>query len=298
MEVFLFIHMLRSVGSRAGGVLTALAMAAALWTPANAATTNVALPASIAKAGVIRVGSHINYPPAEFYPPGSHQVVGFEYDLMEAVGKKLGVKMEWTDTPFAGIIPALNAGRFDIIVTAMSDTPEREQRISYVDYFLAGSSILVKKGNPEKIRSIADLCGKPVDVELATSEDRQLKAASQECVAKGKPAIKLLEFDSDSGAFEQLKIGRSVAHVTDFPVAAYLASSEAAGNAYEVAGNQFDVSPYGIGIRKDQPQLVKAIQAALQAVIDDGEYAKILKKWNVSQGAVKQAEINGGAHYK
>ncbi|TAM78479.1 ABC transporter substrate-binding protein [bacterium] len=293
-------QLLRSIGTRAAAVATALVMAAAIAVPAVAATGNakIALPASVVKAGVIRVGSHINYPPAEFYPAGSRKVVGFEYDLMQAVGKRLGVKMTWTDTPFAGIVPALYAGRFDIIVTAMSDTPEREKRVAYVDYFLAGSSILVKKGNHESIHGIADLCGKSVDVELATSEDRQLKAASQDCVAKGKPAISLLEFDSDSGAFEQLKIGRSVAHLTDFPVAAYLASSEAAGNAYEVAGSQFDVSPYGIGIRTDQPELVKAIQAGLQGVIDSGEYAKILKKWNVSQGAVTKAEINGGAHYK
>ncbi|TAM61433.1 ABC transporter substrate-binding protein [bacterium] len=294
-------HMLRSIGARAVAAGTVLAMAAAIGAPASAASSTaakVALPAAIAKAGVVRVGSHINYPPAEFYAAGSHKVVGFEYDLMAAVGKHLGTKMTWTDTPFAGIVPALYAGRFDIIVTAMSDTPEREKRVTYVDYFLAGSSILVKKGNPEGIHSIDDLCGKAVDVELATSEDRQLKAASQDCLAKGKQAISLLEFDSDSGAFEQLKIGRSVAHVTDFPVAAYLASSEAAGNAYEVAGSQFDVSPYGIGIRTDQPELAKAIQAGLQAVIDSGEYAKILKKWNVSQGAVTKADINGGAHSK
>jgi polar amino acid transport system substrate-binding protein len=91
-----------------------------------------------------------------------------------------------------------------------------------------------------------------------------------------------------------VRSGRAVADMNDFPVAAYAAKTLGGGGQFEVVGQQIEAGPYGIGVLKDNTQLRDALQAALKAVIADGTYDQILQKWNVTQGALKTATINGG----
>jgi len=209
---------------------------------------------------------------------------------------KLGVKVTFVNfTDFANIITALQAKRFDIIMSAMTDTKERQQKnVDFIDYFNAGSSILVKKGNPEGVKSLDDLCGKPLVLQLGTVQVDEAKAQQPKCKAAGKPEIKLITFEKDADTLLALKGGRAAASMKDFPVAAYIAKTSGGGNEFEVAGEQFDTGPYGIAVRKSDTQLRDALQAALKAVVADGTYDKIMETWGVSQGALKSASINGG----
>jgi polar amino acid transport system substrate-binding protein len=256
-----------------------------------------ALPPAIQKSGVIRVGSDIEYPPIEFFKEGTKQVQGVDWDIAQAMGTTMGVKFSFTnDTDFAGIIGATNSGRFDIIMSAMNDTAERRgQGVDFVDYFLAGSSMLVKKGNPDKIASLDDLCGKSVAVQKGTVQETDVLAPQvTKCAATGH-ALNVLTFEKDADAVQQVKTSRAVANVEDFPVAAYNALTSGKGADFEIAGSQIGSGPYGIAIPSKNPQLRDAIQRALKAIIASGEYDRILAKWNVTAGALKTAAWNGGA---
>ena len=252
------------------------------------------LPSAIQQSKEIKVGSDIAYAPVEFYKEGTQEVQGIDYDLGQALGQKLGVKATFANTTFDGIIPALKANRFDIIMSAMSDTPERQKEIDFIDYFKAGTSILVKKGNPQGIKSLDDLCGKTIALQKGTTQEEVATDQQAKCASAGKPKINVLTYDKDTDAQLQLRSGRSVADMNDFPVAAYAAQTVGGGNEFEVVGEQIGAGPYGIGVRKDDNQLRDALQEALKAVIADGTYTQILQKWNVSQGALTTAAVNGG----
>jgi polar amino acid transport system substrate-binding protein len=252
------------------------------------------LPASIQQSKQLKIGSDVAYAPVEFFKVGTQDVQGIDWDLAQAMGQKLGVTVSFQNTTFDGIIPALTAKRFDLIMSAMSDTPERQKQVDFIDYFNAGTSILVKKGNPEGIQSLDDLCGKTIALQKGTTQVDVATGQQTKCTAAGKPKITVLTYDKDTDAQLQVRSGRAVADMNDFPVAAYAAQTIGGGNDFEVVGEQIEAGPYGIGVRKDDTQLRNAMQAALKAIIADGTYDQILQKWNVSKGALKTAAINGG----
>jgi len=247
------------------------------------------LPASIQQSREIKVGSDIAYAPVEFYANGT-EVKGIDPDLAAAMGKALGVKFTFVNTTFDGIIPALLSKRFDVIMSAMSVTPEREKRISFLSYFNAGTSILVRKGNPQGIKALADLCGKTVALQKGTTQEDVAKGQAAKC---GASKLTLRTFDRDTEALLQVKSGAAVADMNDFPVAAYNAQTSGGGSDFEVVGEQIGAGPYGIGLRKDDTQLRDALQAALKQIIADGSYDQALKKWNVTNGALKTAALSG-----
>ncbi|MEY2478706.1 MAG: polar amino acid transport system substrate-binding protein [Actinomycetota bacterium] len=254
------------------------------------------LPADIIEAGEIKIGSDIAYPPVEFFKEGTNDPEGIDIDIGTALGEKLGVKVTFiNDSDFAGIISALKAGRYDAIMSSMNDTDERRnQGVDFVDYFSAGTGILVAKGNPQKITSLADLCGEPVAVQKGTAQETEtLPAESKKCTDAGKGAINILAFEGDPEALQQVKIGRAVAIVEDSPVASYNAKTSGGGADFEVVGDVIDVGNYGIAVPSENTKLRDALQAALKAIIADGTYDKILEKWGVSSGALKTATING-----
>lgn len=246
------------------------------------------LPQAVRDKGTLAVGSDIAYPPVESFDTDGTTPIGIDPDIAKALGEKLGVKLELRNQTFDGLITSLTSKRIDVIMSAMSDTKKRQAKIDFVDYFTAGTSIMVKKGNPEGIKSLDDFCGKTIAIQRGTTQDDVAEAQKAKC---GSKKLTILKFDTDPEALLQVKQGRAVADMNDFPVAAYNASKS---NDYEVVGEQIEAGPYGIGVRKEDTQLREALQKALQAIIDDGTYGKILQKWNVTQGAVKTATINAG----
>ncbi|MEU1301324.1 ABC transporter substrate-binding protein [Streptomyces shenzhenensis] len=263
------------------------------------------LPKDIREAGVIKVGSDIAYPPVEYMEGG--KAVGIDPDIADALGKQLGVKFEFQNGKFDNLIVGLQAKRFNVIMSAMNDTKDRQDGINsdngqkvgngidFVDYFTAGTSILVQKGNPKGIKTLDDLCGKVVALQKGTTSEGIAKAQTKKCTQDGKKAITLQTFDTDPEALLRLKQGASVADLNDFPVAAYNAKTSGGGKDFEVIGDQIEAGPYGIGVSKENTQLRDALKAAMTAIIENGEYTKIMEKWNVTAGAVTEAKINGGS---
>jgi polar amino acid transport system substrate-binding protein len=260
------------------------------------------LPQRIRSAREIRVGSDISYAPVEFYdafapdvlerPVGEPepQVRGIDPDLATELGRKLGVRFTFVNTAFDELIPSLQASDFDLIISSMTATSERAREISFLEYFQAGTSILVPKDNPERIGSMADLCGATVTLQAGTIHEELIGAQQPDCGAR---RIKARPLDSGTQVVLEVKFGRADAALADFPVAAYNAKVSGEGDDFRVVGEQIDPGPYGIGVRKDDAELQTVLQEALRAIIDDGSYDRVLTKWNVTDGALKTAKLTG-----
>jgi len=263
----------------------ATATPARTGTPAAtpAGTTAVGVP-ELAD-GVLQVGSDIAYAPIEFFKEGTTTPQGLDIDLANALAAELGVSTQFINTTFDGIIPALTAQRFDIIMSAMTVDEDRKKTIDFVDYLSAGTDILVPAGNPKDIQGLEDLSGLTAAVQSGTVQVKQLKAANDELKAAGKPEINVLTFDQNPLAVEQLKVGRADAVPADSPVVAN--DALLSDGKLEAVGLAIEAAPYGIGIRKDSTALKAAIEGALQKVMDSGEYRQILEKWSLSGGAIE-----------
>lgn len=255
----------------------------------GAAPLATLLPQAIRDKGTLVVGSDVAYAPVEFYDADGKTIIGIDPDLGKAIGAQLGVTLEFQNGTFDGLIASLTKSkRIDLIMSAMSDNKKRQAEIDFVDYFSAGTSILVKKGNPKGIKSLDDFCGQTVALQRGTTQDDVAEAQAKKC---GSNKLTILKFDTDPEALLQVKQGRAVADMNDFPVAAYTTTQS---EDFEVVGAQIEAGPYGIGVRKQDSQLRDALQKAVQALIDNGEYTKILEKWKVTSGALTSATVNGG----
>jgi polar amino acid transport system substrate-binding protein len=258
------------------------------------------LPKKIQDSGVIKVGTDAAYAPMEFTEGG--KIVGVDPDIAEALGKQLGVKFQFTSGTFDGLITSLETGRQDVAMSSITDNKKRQEGlddkgnkigkgVDFVDYFSSGVSLIVKKGNPQNITSLDDLCGKTVAVQRGTIYEDTFKAQAEKC---GDKKLTIEAFDTDAEAQTRVKAGGAVADMNDFPVAAYIAKTSGGGNDFEVGGQQSDVGLFGMAVSKDNAQLRDALKDALDAIIKDGSYAKVLEKWNVKDSAVQSATVNAG----
>ncbi|MEU2631935.1 transporter substrate-binding domain-containing protein [Kitasatospora sp. NPDC007106] len=133
------------------------------------------LPEAVRKAGKVRVATDVPYPPFEMYvSEGSKEITGIDYDLGQAIGARLGVRFEFTGQKFDGLLPAVQAGKFDAVMSAMTDKKERQQAVDFVDYVNAGPGWLVRKGNPDGIKVVTDVCGRSVSVQTGTNHQKIL----------------------------------------------------------------------------------------------------------------------------
>ena len=251
------------------------------------------LPQEYKDKGEINVASDIPSPPMEILAEDG-TVSGLDYDLSQALGQQLGVKVSFNKQAWDSIIPSLQSGNHDIIMSGMNDTLERQQTLDFVDYFLGGFSILVAKGNPDGITSLKDLCGKTVAEETEVAQIDLIKAVSAECPAGQE--ITIMELPSDSDAQNAVRAGKASADVLDAAVAGYSAAT--APDLFEVVVDPNEpngVEPVytGIGILKEDSGLTAALQAALQELIDNGTYKKILDTYGLGQYAVTEAIVNG-----
>ena len=233
--------------------------------------------------GVLSVGSEIAYAPFEFFQEGTEIEDGLDIDIARAIAEALGVEIEFINTGFDGLIPALQTAEFDILVSAMTIRPEREEQIDFVPYITVGTGILVPTGNPDNIQTLDDLCGRTVAVQVATIQVTFLEDLNQDGCADNN--IEIVTFDSNPLAVEDLRTGGSDANFSDFPVAAEDAA-QSEGDL-EVVEPQIDPEPYGIGVDKGSTELNDAIADAVQAIRDSGKYDEVLERWDLEAVALQ-----------
>jgi len=258
------------------------------------------LPASLKSAGILRVATNMPYPPWEMYTEeGGDIPTGLDCDLSHALAVKLGLDWSFDQTAFDSIIPSILAGKEDIMMAGMFDSVERQEALDFVDYATDGYALVVAKGNPEGIETVDDLAGKTVSVQASTMADTTLTKLSKKFVADGKEAMNIMRFAGDTEAFLAVKSGKAQARITSVSVGAYAAKTYEGGGAFEVSTDPsveetFGSGIVGIGVSKKTPELTAALQAALQELMDDGTYTKILTKYGLEALAVESAGVNQG----
>lgn len=240
----------------------------------------VTAPARIKSAGKFTVASDLSYAPMEFVKEGTNTPIGADVDIANCIADAWGVKADIQNTPFDAIIAALTSKKADVILSSMTASDERKKEVDFVEYFTAGSGILVKKGNPEKIKGLADLCGKKVAIQVGTVQIDEASEQNAKCAKK----IEVQTFEQNTDTIQAVGTGRADAALMDFPVATYGASKV---KDTEVVGEQFDTGNYGIAVRKDDGEVKTGLDAALRAMKEKGKYDDILKYWGLTAGALK-----------
>jgi len=247
------------------------------------------VPASIKSDGVITVGSDTTYAPSEFIAADGTTIEGFDVDLFTLVAQKLGLKAKFQTASFDSIIAGVGSGKYEIGVSSFTINADREAQVNMVSYYNAGTQWSTKKGNPQKVQPDS-ACGKKIAVQKGTVQVDDVTKRSQDCTSKGKPAITIDQYDAQSDATAAIVSGKDDAGLADSPVMAYAVKQT--GGQLELLGDIYDSAPYGYAIKKDQTQFADAVAKAVQAVIDDGNYKKVLDKWGVAAGAIDKSQVN------
>jgi ABC-type amino acid transport substrate-binding protein len=217
------------------------------------------------KQGELRVGSDIPYPPFEFGRESDYQ--GFDVDIVNEIAKRLDVEAKFVKTPFDPIFRNLAQGRFDMVASASTITPEREKTVDFSDpYFPADQSLMVKRGSD--IKTVADLAGKRVGAQLGTTGADYAK--------KKTKAETVRTYDLIDDAFKALQAGQVDAVINDFPVSKY---AERSKKELVVVDTIPTGEEYGLGFAKKSTVLRDRVNKALQDMKDDDTYTKIYKKW-------------------
>ncbi|EGB16339.1 extracellular solute-binding protein family 3 [Pseudodesulfovibrio mercurii] len=252
------------------------------------------LPDSIKESGKIIVGINGIFPPMEFKEPGTDTLVGIDVELVEAIAKELGVKIQYDDQQFDQLINSINTKRVDMVISGMSDSAVRRESLDFIDYFNSGTQCFTTKALAGEITDLEALDGKTLAVSAATDYLTTMQKWNEDnLVSKGKAGINIMAVDSAASARMQMLQGRAQASALS-PEALGWANVQQKG-AFVAVGPLLESNPYGIAFSKNNAQLRDAVYAALQKVFADGTYMAIMKKWGAESGALTQPLINGKA---
>lgn len=221
----------------------------------------------IAKDGVMLVGTDATYIPFEYVSTKTGEPEGFDIDLMNRICSEMGVKPRYIISPFDGIIAGLTTNKFDCIISAMTITDERAERVSFtIPYYAAGQTIAVRNDNTN-IHSVDDLKGKKVGVQMGTTGMY---------LAQQLPDVEVFPFDHIGAAFIDLENGHVDAVINDLPVT-MIAMKEK--GTFHIVGKTLTSESYGIAVRKEDTLLLSKINAALSKLEREGYLDELQKRW-------------------
>ena len=246
------------------------------------------VPDYVTKDGKLTIGMDTSYAPAEFLAADGKTPVGFDVDIAKALAGVFGLEADPETANFDSIIPAVGA-KYDIGISSFTVTKERLEAVDFVSHFNAGSAWAVKKGNPQKVDT-SNLCGKKVAVQTATMQETAANKMAKQCKADGKPTLDVISSKLQTDVTTNVATGKADVFYADSPVAGYAIAQT--NGELEMLGKAEGIAPEGIVVKKGDKQMDEALQKALQKLIDDGTYMKILKYWGVEDGAISKPEIN------
>ncbi len=262
-------------------------------TAAGASTTGVynaaaaKLVPSAYKGVTLQVATDATYAPDEFVQSG--KIVGFDVDLINAIAKTLGIKVNSNNVSFDNIIAGIKSGHYVIGNSSFTDTKAREKQVNFVDYFVAGEGAYVKSGSKATFTGLSSFCGHTVAVENGTVEQSDAQAQAKKCPSSKKLTVRT--FTTQTEANTAVSSGQATYGFADSQISAYIASTSK--GLFKVVGSAVNVAPYGIATPKtaNGMKLAKAIQAALKVLIANGTYHAILAKYGVQAGGVSASKV-------
>ena len=256
--------------------------------PAGAVDSIAAtVPAEIRDTGRLVIGVNVPYAPMEFKNTDG-QLVGFDVELMNAISRVLGLVPDYRDTSFDAILPAVVDSSFDIGMSSVTDTREREELVDFVTYFQAGTQWARRPGTA---LGPAAACGLKVGVAEGTLQaTKELPDKSDQCSAAGMPAIEMVVFKSQDEVTTSLIKGEVDAMSADSPVTGF--AIKLSRGELVPAGDVFDSAPYGWPVAKDAG-LTEPLRLALEHLMETGEYRAIATMWGVERGMIDKPAING-----
>ncbi|MFD8237022.1 ABC transporter substrate-binding protein [Streptomyces sp. NPDC059696] len=254
------------------------------------------LPADVREAGTLRVGSSVGFPPGAYYPNGQDKApAGQDIDIADAVAKVLGVKLERQDASFETILPALGSGKYDVGTGNFGVTSERLKTIDFVTYINDGQGFAVKSGNTalgKKVTDLTRLCGLTIGTGAGTTFEATLTAQKGVCAKAGKKPYDVKVYSENAATLTALQQGRIDVIMSTINGLRYQAAQPASQTTFLGEFHRLDV---GFAFKKGSP-LTKAFQAAVNKLIKDGTYARILQKWGTSASAIDTSRINPPEH--
>jgi arginine/lysine/histidine/glutamine transport system substrate-binding/permease protein len=218
--------------------------------------------------GTWKVGLDPTYPPFEMRQEASGELIGFDVELLRAIGRDAGREIRFVAMPFDGLIPALQAGSIDAVISSMTITPERARAVDFSrPYFAAGLAIVVKEGDTT-IRSLKDLEGRTIAVQVGTTGALEAQKVT---------GARVVQFDAAPLALQELANGNVDAVVNDLPSSLY-AIHDAGLKGVRIAGEPITREHYGIALSKGSP-IRAEVDRALTRLLADGDYEHLYRRW-------------------
>ncbi|WP_424214994.1 ABC transporter substrate-binding protein [Streptomyces sp. BI20] len=250
------------------------------------------LPADVRAKGSLRIGTSVGAPPSAYYPNGQDKPpAGQDIDLADAAAKVLGITLERQDASFETILPALGSGKYDLGTGNFGVTTERLKTIDFVTYINDGQGFAVKTGGDrltKPVKDLTDLCGLIVGTGAGTTFEKTLTAKKDVCEKAGKKPYEVKVFSDNGATVSALRQGRVDTVMSTINGLRYQASQPAAQTTFLGEFKRLDV---GFAFKKGTP-LAPAFQAAVNELVKNGTYERILRKWGTQESAIPKSEIN------
>jgi len=226
----------------------------------------------VKKRGELVAATEMQFPPFDISDNGTYK--GLDRELIDAVGKELGVKVRYLDLPWTSVLPGLEAKKFDLVIAPVTITKERMKRYLFTVPIADATAALMKRADDKSIMKPEDIAGKTVGGQKGTSQLAQLKEFS----AKLPKPAEVKEYVDNNQAAADLAAGRLDATVNSLPNLAYAAAQRS--DAFAVVTPPFGQPTYFSWVgRLDDKSLIDAVNAALIKVEESGEMAKFQKEW-------------------
>ncbi|MFV0352699.1 MAG: substrate-binding periplasmic protein [Oscillospiraceae bacterium] len=240
--------------------------------PSSGAASGSASQGSLTlKSGVLQVGVEIGYPPMEYFAEDGVTPTGFDIEFSKALGEKLGLEVEFVDTAWDGIFASLDTDKYDVVISSVSITEERQEKYNLTKPYVANRLVLVT-GKDSGITSPEDLAGKSVAVQAETTADIYMTN-----LIDGGLEVEYYEYDKVINCFDDLKNKRTDAVLVDIVVAAYYLGEDAA--QFETVWESPDAEPMGLCLKKGNDALTEAIETAIDEMYADGTMEEIATKY-------------------
>ncbi|MYW69635.1 transporter substrate-binding domain-containing protein [Streptomyces sp. SID8379] len=252
------------------------------------------LPAAVRKRGTLRLGGSADAsPPLGFFATDDKTRIGSEIDIATLVADTLGLKVQQELVSWENLFVGLDSGKFDAVFSNVTVTEERKEKYDFATYRLDNIAFEAKKGTSWRVKGPADVAGKTIAVSSGTNQEKILVDWSKRNEKAGRGPVTIKYFQKDTDYYLALQSGRIDAYLGPSPAAAYhVASAGQSRIIGTISGGGDQIQGEIAATTKKGSGLVDAYAAALNQVISDGSYARVLKRWGLSSEAVPKSVIN------